>query len=389
MRLRGHIEWALTVGFVVMAARLYADEQFPVASIPGLELTRGETVELPCKRSSVFRFSDGRMCVTGGKDEEGKWFSYWSEDGKTWEKGPLGPPAQMVHDFGDGEILSIYSTTFPRPDGRFTAKQQRSTDNWKTYQEEEGIADIPLATSHSTDSSSRDPGMLMHHGIVELPSGELLATLYGHYKGDAIPADAYSTDLGMTKFRVVVVSSSDRGKTWSNPVSVAYETMLGALNEPDITGSKFTIVPAITQEGFGEPDLAIAPNGDVICVMRSGGASGEGVMKIFPTPLYMSRSSDGGKTWTPPMGIADRGCNPHVVTLENGVMVCAYARPGAWVVFSDDNGKTWKGHTQVDNGRKYCYLVAMGPDQFMVFRETPDDPSNTNLRGTYFTVRKQ
>jgi Neuraminidase (sialidase) len=111
-------------------------------------------------------------------------------------------------------------------------------------------------------------------------------------------------------------------------------------------------------------------------------------MKIFPTPLYMSHSTDGGKTWTPPMGIADRGCNPHIVTLENGIMVCAYARPGVWVVFSDDNGKTWKGHTQVDNGRKYGYLIAMGPDQFMVFREPPDDPANTNMRGTYFTVRK-
>jgi hypothetical protein len=60
--------------------------------------------------------------------------------------------------------------------------------------------------------------------------------------------------------------------------------MLGALNGPDITGNKFTIVPAVTQEGFAEADLAIAPNEDVVCVMRSGGASGEHVMKLFPTP---------------------------------------------------------------------------------------------------------
>jgi hypothetical protein len=85
--------------------------------------------------------------------------------------------------------------------------------------------------------------------------------------------------------------------------------------------------------------------------------------------------------------MADRGCNPSLVTLENGIMVCAYARPGVWVCFSDDNGKSWKGHTQVDDGRHYCYMVEAGSDDFLVFREHPKNENN--VRATRFTVRKR
>jgi Neuraminidase (sialidase) len=343
-------------------------------------------VPLPSNRSPfVFKLKDGRICAAGESD-----FSYWSEDGgKTWEKGPEGPLSKMAIDLGDGEIITVGGNTIPQPDGRLKVSYVRSTDNWKTYFEDSGFADVPLSTSMGTDNNTpRIPGMMMHHGIVELPNGDLLASMYGNYKGDNIPIDAYPVELGCMKTRTVIVRSSDRGKTWVNPITVAYDTMLGALNEPDVTGSKFTIVPAVTQEGFNEADLAIAPNGDIICVMRSGGASGEGVMTIYPTPMYMSRSTDNGQTWTTPIGIADRGCNPSLITLENGIMVCAYARPGMWVIFSDDNGETWKGATQVDIGMRYCYVVDVGPDSFMVCRETPGESGST-MRATYFTVNKR
>jgi Neuraminidase (sialidase) len=386
MNSRRFIRWLFVLSVVAQltAATHAAEEQFPVAPIPGLELTRGETVTNPSTRSPIaFRFKDGRICTYGGRD-----FSYYSSDGgKTWEKGPLGPLNKMAIDLGNGEILSINGNMIPQKDGKLTVTYQRSTDNGKSFEELKGVADIPLSTSMGTDNESpRVPGMMMHHGIVQLPNGDLLASTYGNYKGDNIPIDAYPVELGCMKTRTVVVTSSDKGKTWGNPITVAYDTMLGALNRPDITGNQFTIVPAVTQEGFNEADLTIAPNGDIICVMRSGGASGEGIMTIFPTPLYMSRSSDNGKTWTPPVGIADRGSNPSIITLENGILVCVYARPGVWVIFSDDNGKTWKGATQVDHGRKYAYIVGTGADSFAVFRVNPEN-DDSNTRTTFFTVR--
>jgi Neuraminidase (sialidase) len=381
------IHWIFAFSVVVTAtAAEDSKEQSPVAPIPGLELVRGETVTNPSKRAPIaFRFKDGRIAAHGDRD-----FSYYSSDGgKSWEKGPLFQFNKMAVDLGNGEILSINGTMVPQKDGKLAVTYFRSTDNGKTFEELKGTADIPLSTSQGTDNESpRIPGMIMHHGIIQLPNGDLLASTYGNYKGDNIPIDAYPVELGCMKTRTVVVTSSDRGKTWGNPITVAYDTMLGALNRPDITGNKFTIVPAVTQEGFNEADLTIAPNGDIICVMRSGGASGEGVMTIYPTPMYMSRSSDNGKTWTPPVGIADRGSNPSIITLENGILVVVYARPGVWVCFSDDNGKTWKGHTQVDRGRKYAYIVETASDSFAVFRVNPDDDDNNTLT-TFFTVRRK
>ena len=372
----------LAVLLAVMVAPLRAAEDYPTPTIPGLELIRGDVVEIKgASHPIAFKFKDGRICMPGRNGG-----SIWSDDGgKTWTDGPGGPLDKMAFDFGDGEVISIARDLIPRADGKHTVTYRRSTDNWKTFQDVQGVADVPMATSAGGDTSATVPSMLMHHGIVQLKNGDLVATLYGNYKGDRIPFDAYPPEeVRAFKYRTVVIRSSDRGKTWREPVTVAYDMMLGARNEPDVTGSKLALVPAVTQEGFGEPDLTTAPNGDIICVMRSGGASGEGVVSIFPTPLYASRSADGGKTWTPPVGIADRGTCPSLITLKNGIIVCVYSRPGGWLIFSDDNGATWKGVTQFEAGKNYCYIVDVAPDRFIALWER-----DRRAFASHFTVRKR
>jgi hypothetical protein len=386
MTLRSFLPRFLTVAaLIARTAALHAQEQYPIAPIPGLELIRGKDIiiEGPQGKAFAYKFNDGRICTYGN----GKDICYWSEDGgKTWEPGPVGPSDKMVHDFGDGEILSVKRDLIPRSDGKFAVRYLRSKDNWKTVQDDQGIADVPQATSTgSDDGRTTVPSMMMHHGIVQLKNGDLLATLYGNYKGDRLFCEAYPVEIGVFKTRVVTITSSDRGKTWGNPTHVAYDTMLGVLNEPDITGNQLTACPAVTQEGFNEPDLTIAPNGDIICVMRSGGAVGAGIIPTWPTPMYMSRSTDDGKTWTVPTQIADRGVCPHLVTLKNGIIVCSYSRPGAWLIFSDDNGKTWKGATQFGPNNNYIYMVDTGPDTIQTFREG----SGHTIIATHFTVRKR
>jgi hypothetical protein len=338
----------LGLGFIVHGAAVRAAEEYPIYPIPGLELTRGETVTIEGSHGNAhaFKFNDGRIVAHG----DGNTFSFWSDDiGKTWKKGPLGPTAKMIHDFGDGEIISFKRDLLARDDGKYSVPADRSTDNWKTVESFTGMADVPLATATRDENARTLTGMLMHHGVVQLPNGELLATLYGNYKGDRVLCDGFPLEIGSLKSRTVVIRSSDRGKTWGDPVTVAYDTMLGLLNEPDVTGKLTTIVPAVTQEGFNEADLTIAPNGDIICVMRGGGSCGDYVIKTWPTPMYISRSSDGGKSWSVPEQIADRGACPNLVTLQNGIIVCSYSRPGAWLIFSDDNGKTWKSLSSRDS----------------------------------------
>ena len=382
-----------TLIFIISAS---AAESFKIVipEIPDIDVSAGESILIPTENTAVaFQFKDGRI-VVGPRDK-----SFWSYDsGHTWENGPEGPGEKVAIDLGNGEILSSGRNSKRRPDGKFTLRFRRSTDNWETVTEEEGIVDIPNASFTVTGSGGRVDGFLFHHGIIQISNGDLIGTMYGNYKGDVLLCDGYPAELGQRKYRTVVVFSKDRGHTWGNHVLVAYDKMLGrgipdnhkmiGKSIPETRFSRTTIVPAVTQEGFREADLVEAPNGDLICVMRSGGRNPVPEANLFPTPLYCSRSSDGGKSWTPPEQIADRGTCPSLVTMKNGIIVCTYGRPGNWLIFSDDNGKTWKGAFQFGTEGASNYLLEVAPDIIQVYHETKEG-DNEGVRGTFFTVRKQ
>jgi len=360
-----------------------------VPDIPGIKVIPGKSVLIPAESAVAFQFNDGRI-VVGGKA--------WSYDkGYTWKVGPSGPGTKVAIDLGGGEILSIERNSWRRADGKFILHQHRSLDNWKTVKDEEAVLDIPQASSTVTGSGDRIDGFLFHHGILRLPNGDLIGTMYGNYKGDVLLCDGYPPELNQRKYRTIVVFSKDNGHTWGNPVLVAYDRMLarGIPADHKMVGksiplsrvSATTVVPAITQEGFREADLTQAPNGDLICVMRSGGRNPGGGVNLFPTPLYCSRSSDGGKTWTPPEQIADRGVCPNLVTMKNGIIVCTYSRPGNWLIFSDDNGKTWKGAFQFGNTDSYNYILEVAPDTIQVYHKVKKGNKEIVV-GTFFTVKK-
>jgi hypothetical protein len=255
--------------------------------------------------------------------------------------------------------------------------------------------DIPRASYTVTGSGGRVDGFLFHHGLVQRPDGVLVGTMYGNYEGDTELCLGYPTELNQRKYRTVVVFSMDKGKTWGSPVEVAYDKMLGrgipadhemvGKSIPESRAGVPMAVPAITMEGFREADLEIAPNGDLVCIMRSGGRNPKMGVNLFPTPLYCARSSDGGQTWNLPEQIADRGISPSLVTLSNGLMVCTYSRPGDWLIFSDDSGKTWKGAFQFAESNATCYIEENGPNTIQVYHETKENGEEA-LRGTFFTV---
>ena len=358
-----------------------------------IAVVRGETVLVPGIDSSIaFKFSDGRIVV--GKGDP----SSWSTDGgKTWKRGPAGPSQKVAIELGGGEVLSVNRDTSRLENGLHEGQLKRSLDNWKTYKQETPVLNIPLAASTVLGGGKIVDGFLFHHGIVLLPDGRLLASMYGNYRGDTILCDGYPAELGQLKYRTIVVSSNDRGRTWSDPVMVAYDRMLGRgipsdhpraeLGYESETTRPTRVVPAVTQEGFREADLLIAPNGNLLCMMRSGGRNGKAAV-LFPTPLYCSRSEDLGRSWSPPAQVADRGVGPDMILLRNGVIVCTYSRPGNWLIFSIDNGLTWQGSHQFAPYNAYNYLVESGPDSFQVFYEAKDG-EETKVYGTFFTVSRK
>jgi hypothetical protein len=374
--------------FIVLFAKTNAQQyQFSIPKVEGISIEKGESVRIPGPTTAtVFQFKDGKIVLGVGKDVK------WSFDkGHTWVDGVPGPSARNTVDLGNGEIISVQPNSIKRPDRKFTLKLQRSIDNWKTVVNEESVLDIPNSSFTVTGDGSIKDGFIFHHGILKLDDGTLIGTMYGNYEGDNIYCDGYPPELNQRKYRTIVVFSKDKGRTWENHVLVAYDKMLGRGIQEDQPLSKYasatSIVPAITQEGFREADIVRAANGDLLCIMRSGGRNGKAV-NLFPTPLYCSRSTDNGKSWSPPAQIADRGVCPNVVTLENGIIVCTYSRPGNWLIFSDDNGLTWKGAFQFADTDDYNFIVETEPNVIQVYHEVKEAKQKI-VYGTFFKIEKK
>ena len=149
---------------------------------------------------------------------------------------------------------------------------------------------------------------------------------------------------------IVIRRSNDNGRTWSEPQTIA-----------EGTGRK---------QGFGDAALVECQNGDVVCVFVGGNGLFQS-SQDDPIRSYVCRSSDKGKTWSEPEDITfqlwgDHATRPQCRSYEasffgsgNGLRLTrgTYAgrimfaaamklksnnRLDNFVVYSDDNGLTWK-----------------------------------------------
>ena len=196
--LKGGLRMLLICGLALASQTHVCAEEEPfeiaIPKMSGIEIRLDKSVSIPSSRTALaFMFADGRIVVGTGED------SFWSLDGGNFfERGPEGPGRKVAIDLG-GEIIAVGRNTSERPDGRFTANLLRSVDNWRTVETEETVVDIPNASYTITGSGERVDGFLFHHGILELPGGDLIATMYGNYVGDAILCDGYPPALNQRK----------------------------------------------------------------------------------------------------------------------------------------------------------------------------------------------
>lgn len=261
---------------------------------------------------------------------------------------------------------------------KIKAELIRSRDSGNTETSEMATIYLPAALKRIT---------LRHARIVQLADGTLLACSYVSFQEDPwVTFPSWVTKTGIIhaktfqKNRVIVIHSTDDGKTWNYRSTVAF----------DITAH-------VEQRilGYSEPDMVALQTGAVLVFMRT--VAGGGVR-----PMYMSMSRDGGHTWSNADPVTDRGVSPCVVEMQNGVIVVVYGRPGNWLMFSADRGQTWTGHFQFFMGEKswdawnQCSVEEVAPDTLLVtYRRTdpaatPGTPEATrgDMLGTYFTVKR-
>ncbi len=244
--------------------------------------------------------------------------------------------------------------------GVYKGKAWRSDDGLKTIEEKQ-------VTFHVPEGPLRDPeegewyGIYVYRTILEMPDGSWLMTMYGNFACDSIfPPDADAQRELTYMQRTFIVTSTDKGHTW-NYLSTVASPRLG-----DPVG-----------EGFVEPAITLLNDGRLLCIMRSG----------HRYPLYASWSEDAGRSWSHPMytGI-DRGCDPCLITLQDGRVALSWGRrfPEGWSIVSPEGDKgrfefpgygytslsiskngglTWTSHKIMErSGTCYSTIIEVGPN---------------------------
>jgi Neuraminidase (sialidase) len=116
---------------------------------------------------------------------------------------------------------------------------------------------------------------------------------------------------------ICAARSTDEGRTWE---------MLGAV----------PLHEGVNNNQCHEAHVVELPNGDLLGAIRVEG----------PFRVCLSRSSDGGKTWSTLEETGCMGSPPHLLRHSSGAIVCAYGyrkEPfGERCMISYDNGKTWE-----------------------------------------------
>jgi len=152
-----------------------------------------------------------------------------------------------------------------------------------------------------------------------------------------------------SKLAVAFLTSSDRGHSWAQVSEIPYL--------PDRAADPI----ADRRDGFTEPGCAFLPDGTVLCLIRTTDGLGVG-------PMYVSRSSDCGYTWSEPRVFDACGVWPQLLALSDGTTLAAYGRPGLYLrATSDPTGEAWGSkYTIVEPGKistdtcSYSSLIALG-----------------------------
>ena len=117
-----------------------------------------------------------------------------------------------------------------------------------------------------------------------------------------------------------------------------------------------------------------AQQGVPVGLLVSDGKHREGLLQTW--------SHDGGKTRDKLKPLEVGSVAPDMVIMSNGVLVCSCGRPGSNLMFSTDQGHTWRHHTVITDsgGFNYTAVREVSPGRLLYIHDAP------NLRALYVDV---
>jgi hypothetical protein len=196
------------------------------------------------------------------------------------------------------------------PDGRngvFLLRKSAGQSDWKL--EQASLTD-PMGVRYS----SKDLVPVVWWGDIHtMKDGSLVAGIYpGYHIKENGELDK---QMGVVFYRSV-----DQGHSWKIQGRIPFQA------------DRSIDSMASDRIGFSEPAYDVLNDGSLICVIRS--ADGDGVTNgVGNGPVYASRSTDMGVTWTKPEVIAPAGALPRLLHLKNGVIAYTSGRPGVQLRF--------------------------------------------------------
>ena len=313
--------------------------------VPKLDISAGERIDLGPLATNCANF-----IVT----QSGTWIlnnKRSTDQGKTWQtcSERLGEE-DACRQLRDGTILSVRGPVgFNNVlEGKGHVSVYISRDDWQTIESINAPIQVPM-------------GLKFHsvRGLTELEDGRLLLTLYGNMEGDRVwTASPVAAELihqyTWFKNRVILVESTDRGRSWRFVSTVSYH-------------------PELTPMGQNESDIFLLPDGQLIAAMRTGVHGYEDMhgRHHLDQPLLLAWSNNEGRTWTDAHrvyidGEMIPGIYPRILRTESGVLTILRTRgePAGSVIFCPDGrGSIWS-------------------DQFILFESgaSPDEPYHADMQ---------
>lgn len=239
------------------------------------------------------------------------------DQGQTWSA--PAPIVDVPYDARDPKIVQLQDGTVivsyfmtqwidgvGNVHGTFTV---RSTDGGATWEDPVPVQSR-MRPKGAFPNTAEYPGFNASHGpIVQLPDGDLLIPLYGKEEGDVWCS-------------ATAVRSTDGGRSWDP----SDEGLIGRSDDFD----------------FHEPNLTVLPDGSIVAQSRCTSS---------PRRAWMSRSTDGGRTFSTPEASEFPASSHHQLLLEDGRLLFTYGdieRPGrpTYGVLIEDPAQPWTGYVE-------------------------------------------